>query len=380
MTALTREQFFRLQLAFSENVGPITYRDLLRYYKNAEEALSHVADCAVKGGRKRPIKIADKAYVEHQIELATKKDVSIITNETPEFPRLLREIEDCPPFLFVKGRGDFLDRPSVSIVGSRNCTINGLNLARTIASDLVKNKYVVTSGLARGIDGAAHEGALASTNEKFGTVAVLGTGVDVVYPRENEKIYNQIIERGCVVSELPMGTNPSPRFFPRRNRIISGLSLGTVVIEAHALSGSLITAREALSQNREVFAVPGSPLDTRSSGPNGLIKDGAHLVTCSDDILKVLDFNTTKTLLDVCEDKTFDKPLSFISDSDLNKARDVIVSRLSPEVTGVNQLIRGTGLPTELVSIILVELELAGKIERFAGQRIALIYDNEWGN
>ncbi len=378
MKPLTREQFFKIQLALSENVGPITYRDLLRYYKSAEAALSHISDRAAKGGRRRPIKIADKAYVEHQIELAIKKDIDVITSESEDFPRLLREIEDCPPFLFVKGRSDFLNRPSVSIVGSRNCTINGQNLARSIAFDLVQNKYIVTSGMARGIDGSAHEGALEATNEKFGTIAVLGTGVDVVYPRENAKIYQQIIERGCVVSEMLMGTNPTPRSFPRRNRIISGLSLGTLVIEAHVLSGSLITAREALSQNREVFAVPGSPLDARSRGPNELIKDGAHLVTCGEDILEILDSNTSKTLLDVCDKHELDKPLSFISDSDLNKARDIIVSRLSPEVTGVNQLIRGTGLPTELVSIILVELELAGKIERFAGQRIALIYDNEW--
>ncbi len=379
MNTLTHEQYCRLQLALSENVGPITFRDLIRYYKSAEEALIHIPEIATRGGRKRPIKTASKKSVDEQIRLANDNNATILMNDTADYPRLLREIEDCPPVLFVKGKIPLLGRRGISIVGSRNCSINGQNLARKFAFELANNGYTVTSGLARGIDAAAHEGALASNHKDGGTIAVLGTGIDIIYPLENQKFYHQIEEQGCIVSEFPMGTKPMPAFFPRRNRIISGLSIGTLVIEANKLSGSLITARTALAQNREIFAVPGSPADTRSEGPNQLIKDGAQLVTTPEDILSVLDFNTTKLLLDSEQISVFDKPLSFVDESDLDKARKLVLSLLTPEVTEVNQIIRSTGLPTELVSIILVELELAGKIERFAGQKVALIYNNEWG-
>ncbi len=378
MTSLNHEQYCRLQLALSENVGPITFRDLIRYYKSAEEALVHLPEIAARGGRKRPIKTASTQIVDEQIKLAHNNKAIILMNNDSDYPCLLREIEDCPPVLFVKGHVSLLSRRGISIVGSRNCSINGQNIARKFAFELANNGYTVTSGLARGIDAAAHEGALASNHKDGGTVAVLGTGIDVIYPRENERFYHQIEEKGCIISEFPMGTKPMPAFFPRRNRIISGLSIGTLVIEANKLSGSLITARTALAQNREIFAIPGSPADPRSEGPNQLIKDGAQLVTAPEDILSVLDFNTTKLLLDSEEISVFDKPLSFVDETDLDKARQLVLSLLTPEVTGVNQIIRTTGLPTELVSIILVELELAGKIERFAGQKVALIYNNEW--
>ncbi len=380
MNSLSNEQYCRLQLALSENIGPITFRDLIRYFKSAEEALIHLPEFAARGGRRRPIKIADKKTVDEQIILANKNGCAIITTDSQYYPRLLNEIEDCPPILFVKGRLPLLSHRGISIVGSRNSSINGQNIARRFAFELAENGYAVTSGLARGIDAAAHEGALASRHKDGGTIAVLGTGADVIYPTENEKFYHQIAEQGSIVSEFPMGTKPMPMYFPRRNRIIAGLSIGTLVIEGGKLSGSLITANMALSQNREVFAIPGSPADPRSEGPNQLIKDGAHLVTCPEDILSALDFNTTRQLLDSNQSCEFDKPFSFIDESNLETARQQILSLLSPEVTGINQIIRTTGLPTELVSIILVELELAGKIERFAGQKVALIYNNEWGN
>lgn len=379
MNNLTQEQFYRLQLAFSENVGAITFRDLIRYYKSAEEALKNLPQMASAVGKKRKIKIASMRSVEEQVKFATQAGITILTSDMPAYPRLLREIEDCPPFLFVKGHTGLLSQPGVSIVGSRNCSLNGLNIARKFGFDLVENNYTVISGMARGIDAGAHEGALASFNAKGGTIAVLGTGVDIIYPVSNQKIYEQIAERGCIISEFPMGTTPMATNFPRRNRIISGLGLGTLVIEASMASGSLITARRAIAQNKEVFAIPGSPLNERSAGPNQLIKDGAHLVTCSEDILDILQNDTTKLLLDSEQPRSkFDEPFNFIHDDDLNKARKIVLSQLSPEVTGVDQLIRSTGLPTEVVNIILVELELSGLIERFAGQKIALIYNNEW--
>lgn len=378
---LTHEQYCQLQLSLSENVGPITYRDLIRYYKTAEEALKQLPELAARGGRRRSIKIADIKTVDEQIIAANQNEATILTTSSQEYPRLLREIEDCPPILFTKGHTPLMSRPGVGIVGSRNCSQNGQNMARQFGFELVENGYAATSGLARGIDTAAHEGALASFNTKGGTIAVLGTGIDVIYPAENEKIYHQIAERGCVVSEFPMGTKPNVCNFPRRNRIISGLSVGVLVIEAGEMSGSLITARTALSQDREVFAVPGSPADSRNIGSNQLIKDGAHLVTAPEDVLELIERDTTKLLLDTEQGNSiYDKPLTFIDEVALEKARTTILSRLTPEVTGVNQLIRGMDLPKGLVSIILVELELAGKIERFAGNKISLVYENEWGN
>lgn len=381
MTLTSKEKYSWIKLALSENIGPITFKDLIRYFKTAQAALDEIPSFSKRGGRSRPIKIAQDSLVEKQIKEAEKINADILVSCENEFPYLLRQIEDCPPVIFTLGHKNLLSHKSVSIVGSRNCSINGQNLTRRIAFDLSTNDYVIVSGMAKGIDTAAHEGALGNTNTKGGTLAVLGTGIDSIYPKENEQLYYKIKERGCLVSELPIGTKPFPAAFPRRNRIISGLSVGTLIIEANLMSGSLITAREALSQNREIFAVPGSPMDTRSAGPNQLIRDGAHLVTNAEDILSILDTNTTRELLDSFKPETAcEKSYQSINEKELDEARKIILSRLSPEVTSVNQLIRGTGLPTDIVTIILIELELAGRIERFAGQRVSLIYNNEWEN
>lgn len=373
------EVYYHLKLALSENVGPVTFRDLMKYFKSAREAVLHLPEFAKRGGRARPIKIAADSFVEKQLEEAQKNNTEILTIQSPDYPPLLKEIEDRPPILFVKGWKNLLKKTAVGIVGSRNCSANGQNLTRKIAFQLAQNDYVVASGMARGIDSAAHEGALANTTDTGGTIAVLGTGVDKIYPKENEEIYQKIASVGCLISELPMGTLPVPAFFPRRNRIISGLSVGVLVIEANKLSGSLITARCALNQNREVFAVPGSPLDSRSEGPNRLIQEGAHLVTGAEDILRLLDFDTTKILMDSLQAEK-SVSISLPAEQELTEARQIILDRLSPETTDVNQLIRGTGLRTDLVNIILVELELAGRIERFAGGKVALVYNNEWEN
>lgn len=379
MVLSSKEKYSWVKLALSENIGPITFKDLLRYFKTADAALEQIPLFSKRGGRTRPITIASDNLVEKQFKEAEKLGISILASCENDFPFLLRQIDDCPPILFTLGHKNLLSHKSISIVGSRNCSINGQNLTRRVAFDLSSNDYVVVSGMAKGIDTAAHEGALGNTNTKGGTVAILGTGVESIYPKENESLYYQIKERGCLVSELPIGTKPFPSAFPRRNRIISGLSVGTLVIEASLMSGSLITAKEALSQNREIFAIPGSPIDSRSTGPNQLIKEGAHLVTNGEDILSILDLNTTRELLDsFIQPSVTGKTYQSIDEKELDEARKIILSRLSPEVTSINQLIRGTGLPTDIVTIILVELELAGRIERFAGQRVALIYNNEW--
>ena len=371
------ETYYRIKLALSENVGPMTYRYLMKYFKTAKAAVEQLPDMSKRGGRRRSVKVAPDSCVDEQLERAEKEGVSILTSDSDEYPRLLKEIEDRPPLLFVKGHTCLFDNICLGIVGSRNCSINGQMLTRKIAAELAKNNYSVVSGMARGIDTAAHTGVLASCNQKGGTIAVLGPGVDQIYPKENELLYRDIAERGCLVSELPLGTTPLPAFFPRRNRIISGLSVGVLVIEANRLSGSLITAHCALDQNREIFAVPGSPADIRSEGPNKLIKEGAHLVTCAEDIMQILDFNSTKLLMESVRKVEPDYPYFFDKD-DLDKARAIITARLGPESITVNQLIRGTEIPVDIVNVILVELELAGRIERFAGGRVSLTYTNEW--
>lgn len=372
------DTYYKIKLALSENVGPITYRDLMRYFSSAQEAVIRLPEFAARGGRRRPIKIAPDSLVDAQLESAQKNQVQIITADSDDYPFMLKQIEDRPPLLFVKGFPSLLQQKAIGIVGSRNSSINGQNMARRMSYELAKNNYVVVSGMARGIDKAAHEGALANENGKGGTVAVVGTGADKFYPKDNEALYNTISACGCIVSELPMGTQPSPSFFPRRNRIISGLSLGVVVIEANSMSGSLITAQCALNQNREVFAVPGSPLDSRSEGPNRLIQDGAHLVTKAEDVLHVLDVDSTRLLMDKV---TLAEPLSlFPREEDLEKARKIVLDLLSPEATDVNLIIRTTNIEPRLVNIILVELELAGRIERFVGGKVALVYSNEWGH
>lgn len=381
MTALSKEKYSWIKLALSENIGPITFKDLIRFFKTAENALYQVPEFSKRGGKTRPIKIASDASVEKQLEAADRLGASILTSNEKDFPFLLHQIEDCPPIIFTLGHQKLLKHKSISIVGSRNASINGQNLTKKISFDLSKADYVVISGMARGIDTAAHKGALNNTGTKGGTIAVLGTGIDTIYPRENEELYHEIKEKGCLVSEFPIGTKPFPAAFPRRNRIISGLSLGTLVVEANKMSGSLITAKEALSQNREVFAIPGSPIDSRSTGPNQLIKDGAHLVTETEDILSILDMNTTPQLFDSFATNLLSNTFHHsVNEQDLNETRKIILSNLSPETTDINQLIRETGLSPDLVSIILTELELAGRIERFTDQKVALIYNNEWGN
>ncbi len=365
-----------LKLAFSENVGPITFRDLISYFGSPKEAIRHIGDLSKQGGRRRPITLAKDKQIEEEIQKAREKGVKILISKDPDFPDLLRQIEDTPPVLFTLGDSYLLKARSIGIVGSRNASINGQNLTKRIAYDLVMNNFTIISGMAKGIDSSAHEGALRNTTDCGYTVAVLGTGVDEIYPKENTELYYQIKERGCLVSELPMGTVPSPRNFPRRNRIISGLCEGVLVVEAHIGSGSLITAEEALSQNREVFAVPGSPLDPRSAGPNKLIREGAALVSSAQDIIQLLNKPRIKDFhLFENEMVSLRQGKAIFDDQAISKARKILEENLTPEVTNIDSLIRETGMPTDLVNVALVQMELAGRIVRYPGHKVALIYE-----
>lgn len=373
MTLTVQEKKEWLKLALSENVGPITFRNLVAYFGSPKEALCHLDEFAKRGGRKKPIIRAGDKQVTEQLKKAEEMGVEILPLNHPEYPKLLKTIEDAPPILYAKGHLTLTRKTCVGIVGTRGASLNGKNFTRHLAYELSKADFTVVSGMAKGIDSAAHQGALSNTDGKGGTVAVVGTGLDDVYPKENKALCDELYSRGCVLTELPFGSPIAPQNFPRRNRIISGLSKGIVVIEAQLRSGSLITARMANDQGRNVFAVPGFPLEARSEGPNNLLKNGARLVEKATDIIDTLN-DLTHTFQ--MEEPTFNQlfePISVISDSDLEQARKIIVENLSFETTGIDELIRGTQLPTQLVSIILVELELAGRIERFPGNRVSLL-------
>lgn len=373
-----KETFAALKLALSENIGPMTYKGLIDYFKSPIAAIENLPDF-LKNARRRTIKIAPDSLVHNQLETAEKLGAKILVLDTPNYPKNLSIIEDAPPILFTLGNLALFEKKCLAIVGSRSASLNGLNLTRKISFELAQEDISVVSGMAKGIDRAAHEGALKSDYKTGGTIAVLGTGIDVVYPKENSDIYEEIKEKGLLVSELAFSSKPVPSSFPRRNRIISGLSLGTLVIEASKISGSLITAKEALAQGREVFAIPGSPLDPRAAGPNQLIKDGAHLVTSTQDILFEIKSNMTFRFSDSQEAPRFDFSI-FQNNSApfVEEAKQKILEHLSAEVTLIDELIRETGLRTELVNAILLEMELAGIVERFVGQRVSLVYNNEW--
>ena len=373
-----KECFAYLKLALSENVGPVTFKQIMHHFKSAEQAVENFVDFRPKTSR-RQIKLAPDSVVYEQLESAQKQGVDILFLKNDNYPKLLKFVDDAPPVLFVKGNKSLLTQKSISVVGSRNASLNGISLTRKISFDLAEQETVVISGLAKGIDRAAHEGALASETTVGGTIAVLGTGVDVLYPRENKDIYDEIKEKGLLISEMPLGSKPTPSAFPRRNRIISGLSYGTLVVEASLMSGSLITAREALSQGREIFAIPGSPLESRAAGPNQLIKDGAHLVSSAENILNIIDFETSFRFFDSYSyNEQFDALNLKIAETEINNARNTLLEKLSPQATHIDVLIRETGLAPYVVNTILMELEIAGKIERFAGQYVSLIYNNEW--
>ena len=362
-----------IRLSLSENVGPATFRQLVSYFGSAKEALQHIEELAKRGG-KRGIKVASERQAEAQLNRAEKVGANILISCEADYPFLLKQIKDAPPVLFVLGHKGLLSQNAVAIVGTRNASLNGKNIARFLAAGLIEKNYTIVSGMAKGIDAAAHMGALESgiVNES-GTVAVLGTPVDEIYPQENTDLYTQIKERGCLVSELPFGTPLVPQNFPRRNRIISGLSKGVVVIEANLKSGSLITAREAANQGRDVFAVPGFPMDPRSAGPNALIQDGATLVQSAKDIVDVLAQEKTFHLEEAWNEQNY--KLDFHSiETNLDKVRQKVLENLSAEPVEVDALVRATESTIQEVNVILVELELAGRLERHYGNRVSLIY------
>jgi DNA processing protein len=353
-----------LRLYRSENVGPIAFRQLLRRYGDAAAALAALPELAKRGG-KRGFKVFSQADAAAELARLDALGARLICLCEGDFPALLREVEDAPAVLAVRGHPHLWNRQVVAIVGARNASFNGLRFAEDLARDLGQAGAVVVSGLARGIDTAAHKGSLAT-----GTVAVMAGGVDVCYPAENQGLYDRIREAGAVISELPPGVQPQARHFPRRNRIVSGMAFGTVVVEAALRSGSLITARLAADQGREVFAVPGSPLDPRAKGTNDLLRQGATLVESAKDVLDALLRRPLSEPSKEGEDSLAKH--SENTEIETEAAREMLLRQLAPVPTSVDEILRGCQLSAPAILAALLELELAGRIERYPGNKVAL--------
>ncbi|SMF20721.1 DNA processing protein [Tistlia consotensis] len=355
-----------LRLSRTEHVGPVTFRQLLARFGTAAAALEALPDLARRGGRRAAPRIPSPAEAERELEAIERIGATTLGLTEPGYPEPLAATDDAPPLLILRGRSELLARPAVALVGARNASANGRTLARTLARDCAAAGFVVASGLARGIDAAAHEGALDG-----GTIAAVAGGLDVCYPPENRALQQAIGERGLLVGEQPPGLEPQARHFPRRNRIISGLSLGVVVVEAALRSGSLITARLALEQGREVGAVPGSPLDPRARGCNALLRQGAILVEEADDLLRALMGQGLPSRPARLEEPA--PPAGAAAGGASDAARAAVVECLGPSGVAVDEVLRRCQLSASLVSLILMELELAGRLERQPGGRVALI-------
>jgi DNA processing protein len=352
-----------LQLSRTEGIGPITFHRLIARYGSAARALAALPDLAVRGGRKSTPRSPGRAAITEDLERATKFGARFVGLGEGDYPPFLAQIPDAPPLICVAGRREHLSLETVAIVGARNASALGRKFARMLAGQLGKAGFLVVSGLARGIDTAAHEASLSSQ-----TAAVVAGGVDHYYPPENEMLQRRIAEEHVLVSEMPMGTIPKAEHFPRRNRIISGLSRAVIVVEAALRSGSLITARMAAEQGREVFAVPGSPLDPRCEGANRLIREGATLLTSVDDVLEALHEPGRRLPLLLREQEQHRPSAEEASASE----REHLLSLLSHAPIHVDDLAREARLAPEMLAACLLELEVAGRISRSAGGAVLL--------
>jgi DNA processing protein len=348
----------RLRLIRTPQVGPVSYRQLVARFGSARAAIEALPMLARRGGG--ALRPADRSLVEREMARVAKLRARYLFLDMPDYPALLAELDSAPPALIVRGDSGLLARPMVAMVGARNASAAACRFARGLAAELADGGLVVVSGLARGIDTAAHAGALAG-----GTVAVIASGIDIAFPPENSALQERIADEALLIAEQPPGTEPLARFFPSRNRIIAGLSLGTVVVEAAPKSGSLITARIAAEAGREVMAVPGSPLDPRAQGCNLLIREGATLVQSAADIaeaIRPIDARAVRAPV-----SRYDPEPAEPDDRD----RAAITGLLGPVPVSVDELIRQSGRPAATVHTVLLELELASRVDRHAGGRVS---------
>jgi DNA processing protein len=354
-----------LRLIRSENVGPRTFRALVNHSGSAKAALEALPGLARRGGAAKAGRICTVEEAEREIEGSRRLGVTLIALCEPGYPQRLKMIDDAPPLLGVRGKAAVLTTHMIGIVGSRNASAAGVKFAERIAYDLASAGFTIVSGLARGIDAGAHRASFA-----IGTVAVLAGGHDHIYPPEHVPLVQSMLPAGAAVTEMPFGWQPRGSDFPRRNRIISGLSLGIVVVEAARRSGSLITARMANEQGREVFAVPGSPLDPRAEGTNDLLKQGATLVTEAADVLNVLR-PILGQRIDLSVEEPDAGPPGAADPPDDQRAR--ITGLLSPSPVTIDDLIRLSQSPPAVVRVVLLELELAGRLQRHGGGLVSLV-------
>ncbi len=363
-----RQRLSWLRLIRTPNVGPASFRDLVNRFGSAEAAIEMLPELMISGGANRLVRIPSVAEAEAELETARKAGARFVAIGEPDYPAMLRSMSHPPPLLALRGEGAVFRLPAVAIVGARNASLAGIKMARTLASGLGEAGYAVVSGLARGIDTAAHQGGLAT-----GTVAALAGGLDQPYPPENAGLCDEIAGKGgAIVSEMPFGWQPRAQDFPRRNRLVAGMALGLIVVEAAQRSGSLISARLAGEMGRLVFAVPGSPLDPRAAGANRLLKDGAILVTETADVTAAL---TPLAGDPIPPANVLEEPPDFSSTpppGEDDRAR--VVEALGPTPTAIDEIIRHTGLHPAQVFMVLLELDLAGRLERHAGGHVSLLF------
>ena len=361
-TSLSQDEAFaRIRLLRSPHIGPISYAQLLARFGDAVSALEALPDLARKGGRDYRAAAAER--IEREVEAVRKAGARYLFRDQPAYPRLLAELDSAPPILIVRGDPVLAERPSVAIVGARNASAAAVKLARDFSAALAGAGFVVVSGLARGIDGAAHEGAMPAT------IGVIASGIDIAYPPQHAALQERIASEGLLVAEQPPGTEPRGSHFPSRNRIIAGLASGTLVVEAAVKSGSLITARLAGEAGREVMAIPGSPLEARSHGCNHLIREGAVLVQAPEDVIELL------SSFDGTPRSTFREPAGAFdyAPEELAEAEPAdIATLLTAAPVAVDELIRQSGAPAAAVQLALLELEIAGRLERHAAGRVSL--------
>jgi len=358
------EAFARIRLLRSPNIGPVSYGQLLRRYGDARTALEALPGLAARGGR--PYRAAPAEGIEREVAAAKAAGARYLFHDSPHYPPLLKEMDSAPPILMARGDTGLAARPCVAVVGARNASAAAIKLARDFGAGLAALGFTVVSGLARGIDGAAHEGAFPAT------IGVIASGIDIAYPPQHGALQGRIAEEGLLLAEQPPGTEPRGSHFPSRNRIIAGLSAGTLVVEAAPKSGSLITARLAAEAGREVMAIPGSPLDARSHGCNQLIRDGAVLVQTPDDVAELLsgfDGNPRSSLREGSA-RWEGAPEDHERDEESDRAS--IAGLLGTAPVGVDEIVRQSGATTGAVQMALLELEIAGRLVRHAGGRVSL--------
>ena len=358
------ERLAWLRLARTEAVGPVTFANLVARFGTAEAALAEAPRLAARGGK--PLTLPPEAEIAREVVALEKIGGYFLFSCDAEFPQGLKALDAVPPVIAVLGQAHLLQKEMIAIVGARNASALGRKLAFTLARELGEAGLGIASGLARGIDAAAHEAALES-----GTIAVVAGGVDIIYPPENQALYEAIAAQGVIVSEMRLGEQPQARHFPRRNRLISGLSRGVVVVEAAERSGSLITANYALEQGREIFAVPGSPLDPRAKGCNRLLRDGATLTESAEDVLTMLRPMLGAGFSDPGGGSPPAAPQAAGLEAEADRIRARVEEALGPSPVAVDELIRQLGAPPAVVLTVLLELELAGRCARHPGNRVS---------